>query len=106
MPVYASQVKKTICVGIFKVLYYNNLKWNDLRHQEISLLFQGVANPTSWSTFFVEAIATAIQQELVMRGSFCPGLEKKLVEYESDTKTWEDLETFIKANVRSTQVVF
>ena len=106
MPVPASQVKKVICTGVFKVLYHQNLKWSVIKDQDISVLFQSVSNPTTWPTFFTEAVGSAIQQELVLRGSYCPNLEKTVVDYEKDTKTWTDLETFVKANVRNSQVSF
>ena len=106
MPLPASHVKKVICTGLFKVLYHRNLKWNDIKDEDVSTLFGSVANPTTWPTFFPEAVGTAIQPEIVLRGSYCPDLEKTLGDYEQGAETWADLEDFIKSNVRNSQVAF
>ncbi len=106
MSVRASHIKRVIATGVFKVLYHRNLRWSTIRDQPMTLLFDSVANPTTWPTFFTEAVASAIQQELVLRGSYCPELEKELVEMEKQGKKWSELEEFIKANVRNTQVNF
>ena len=106
MPILVGQVKKAICMGIFKVLYHRNLVWADIKDEDISTMFTSVMNPTGFPNFFAEAVGTAIQQELVIRGSYCDDLEDTLIEYEADDKTWEDLETFIKQNVRNCQASF
>jgi hypothetical protein len=103
MAIPAAQVKRAICTGLFKVLYHRNLVWNDIKGEDISTLFQSVANPTSWPTFFVEAVGTSIQQELVLRGSYCPQLEQTLVQYDQGNQTWDNLDTFIQTNVRNCQ---
>ena len=106
MAVPAGMVKKLIAIGVFKVLYGSNPNWEDIKDQEIWRLFVSVANPTDWDTFFVEAVGTAIQQELVLRGNYCPQLEETLVTYESDGSTWADLDQFIRANKRNSQASF
>ena len=106
MAIPASQVKRAICTGIFKVLYHRNLIWNDIKGEDISTLFASVANPTTWPSFFVEAVGTSIQQELVLRGSYCPGLEQKLIDYDGGSETWEDLDMFIQGRVRNCQSTF
>jgi len=106
MAIAAGKVKRVICAGIFKVLYHRNLVWKDIEDEDITVLFTSVTNPTSWPTFFLEAVATAIQQELVIRGSFCPNLESTFIQYEADSNTWTDLESFIQSNVRNSQATF
>lgn len=107
MPIKSHKIKTAICVGVFKVLRGGlNLRWPDIKDQDISILLTSVANPTSWKTFFSEAIGIAIQQELVFHGSYCPGLEDTFVEYEAGGNTWEDLEMFIDENVRNVEANF
>ena len=109
MPIPISHVKKAICAGAVKVLYSVDLRWNDLKDLKIAYTFTSVANPTTWKSFMEEAVATAIQQELILRGSYCPDLEKPFVDWSTAdpaAKTWGDLEAFIKGGVRNCQVSF
>lgn len=106
MPILAAHVKRAICTGLYKVLYDRNLNWNDIKDQDISSLFASVANPTGWPTFIVEAVGTAIQQELVLRGSYCPNLESTLVAYDGGNQTWAEFDRFIQDNMRNCQAPF
>lgn len=109
MSLYVTDIRKSICAGTIKVLYSVDLKWSQIKDQPIGYTFTSVANPTSWKTFMQEAVGTAIQQELILRGAYCPNLESTFVTYATEdpmTKTWGDLETLIDLNARNCQSTF
>lgn len=101
MAVTSSQVGKVMFTGIFKVLNQASPKWQTIREQAITDLFDGTANPTGWKDFFLEAVGTAIQQELIMRGVYCDDFEDTLKEYKDSGKTWANLEDFVKEHKRN-----
>lgn len=104
MPVFGNQVGKVIFTGIFKVLNQASPKWTVIKDQQISTLFDGTANPTNWKDFFIEAVGTSIQNEMIMRGSYCEDLEETLKEFKDDGSTWRDLESHIMANKENVTV--
>ena len=109
MSLSITDIRKSICAGTIKVLYSVELKWSKIEQQPICYMFTSVSNPTSWANFVQESVGTAIQQELILRGAYCPKLESTFVNYatkDPKDKTWMDLETFIDLNSRNCQSTF
>ena len=102
--------EKIICAGLAKVLYATSLKWTDMKDKKIHFLLASVPNPTSWPTFFSDAAGTAIQQELIANGLFCPGLPQKFKQYASKdgnkAKSWNQLDQFMINHTRTLNVDF
>lgn len=97
---------RIIFTGVYKVMNQVTPRWATLRDQPVKTFFDGVANPTSWPRFFVDAVATSIQQELILHNSYCPGLEDELKSLHDNNKPWKDLEQFVKNRVRTVQTRF
>lgn len=106
MAVARGEVAKFTFVGVFKVFNQANPHWDDIKDQAVSELFGKVKNPTSWPSFFAEAVGTSIQQEFILHGSYCPGLEKMLVAAAKATDTWNEFVSWIQAEIVPTSVQF
>jgi len=106
MAIHPNQAGRMIFTGIFKVLNQASPRWTTIKPQPVRDVFVGVANPTSWPTFFRDAVATSIQQELILHGSYCPGLEDELKRLHDSDLPWSELEAFVKSRVRNIKVKF
>jgi hypothetical protein len=106
MAIHPNKAGRIIFTGIFKVMNQVAPKWNKIKDQSVKEFFDGVANPTSWKTFFLDAVATSIQQELILNRSYCPGLETKLKELYDGDKPWRELEEYVQSRVRTVHVEY
>jgi len=106
MAIHPNKSGRIIYTGVYKVMNQATPRWKVLKAQPLQEFFESVANPTSWPTFFRDAVATAIQQELIMHQSYCPGLEDEFKDIHDSGRTWGDLEAFIKSRVRTVHVQF
>lgn len=102
MPIDVNDIPQAIIDGVFKVIRQSQKPtWPELKDKRVSDLFAGVADPTSWPNFFLEAAAWAVQMELMEEGSYCRGLDAKMKELEGGTGTWMKLFLWIDENVES-----
>ncbi len=77
-------------------------KWKELKPMAMSKTFAEFANPTGWDSFFSEAFATALQQEIISRGSYVPELVTTVTDFSDadSSETWGQLEDHINARAR------
>ena len=102
-----ARIKRIISTGVYKVLHGTNVSWDPLGDTKIEQTFKSVQAPSGWPDFFVEAVATSIQQELIMNGSYCDGLMDKLKTFHGQPrKSWKDLERWVKDNFRDAKAEF
>ena len=103
MPFDESSIKVVIITALFKVLRMKApLKWDDLKGKEMHLMFDTLSEPNGWPSFFAEAVATTLQNEIIRRSGFVPDLEDEFVKRSLSTAhdKWIDLYVFIKNNVK------
>lgn len=77
-------------------------KWSELADARMADTFQQFANPDGWDSFFAEAFGTALQQEVMARGSYVPDLVETVVTFADadSTETWAELEAHVQAKAR------
>ena len=106
MAVNPAHIGKILFIGMFKVLSQANPDWEEIKDKPIKDMFKKIRNPTSWPSFFADAVGTSIQQEFILRGTYCPKLEATLKSYSNSGKTWTELEAYVLAALKPTKVKF
>ncbi len=102
MPIEVNDIPQAIIDGVFKVIRQRQKpEWVEFKDQKVSDLFVGVANPSGWPDFFLEAVAWAVQMELMAHGSFCRDLDARLKAYNAGEETWMDLFRHFRQSLES-----
>ena len=103
MPIGRNEIKWSIVIAKHKLLpQLTTPDWGPMKKSLIADTFANLSNPSAWPSFFAEAFASTLQQEVMARGSIVPDLLDEVETYAraDSTKTWEDLEEYIRDNCR------